>query len=155
MILLEYQGKLLPPHCKARKRQLVAPSSKIIPRGSKCFNFCLPGRYLSGSILILTLRPRETIPKTRAPMGKLLQSQSERVDRVQQEGLHPEAPSPAHIHSQRTAQNWTKTCADAERADNETNIKRALFQRSYVCDDTYAALNKQRSTATGYCPPQY
>lgn len=82
--LLECQGNLLPPHCKARNRQLVAPRSTIIPRGSKCFSFSLAGRFLSGSLLILTLRPRQTIPNTRAPMGKLLQSTvSDRTDATQ------------------------------------------------------------------------
>lgn len=76
MILLECHGRLLPPHCKARNKQLVAPRIKMIPRGSKCFNSSLAGNVLSGSFLIFILRPRETIPKTRTPMGKLLQAQS-------------------------------------------------------------------------------
>lgn len=154
--LLECQGNLLPPNCKARNRQLVAPRSTIIPRGSKSFNFSLAGKFLSGSLLILTLRPRQTIPNTRAPMGKLLQSSvSDRIDAIQKDDLHPEAPSPAHTYGQCAAQNWTETCTDTETADNETNVKRALFQRSYECDDTYGPLDEECSTATSHCPSQY
>lgn len=158
MILLECQGKLLPPHCKARNKQVVAPSIKMIPRGSKCFNFSLSGKILSGSFLTFTLRPRETIPKTRAPMGKLLQVRSatklrslRRTAYIQKHHLQLTST----VNAPPSMLYWTETCADAKTADDETDVKRAPFQRRYMCDDAYSSLDQQRSTATGHCPPQY
>lgn len=154
--LLECQGYLLPPSCNARNRQFIAPRSTIIPRGSKCFNFSLADRFLSGSLSILTLRPRQTIPNTRAPMGKLLQrTVSDRVNASQKADLHPEAPSPAHTYGQCATQDWTETCTDTETANDKTNIKRAPFQGSYECDDAYGPLDDERSTAAGHCPSEY
>ena len=52
MILLECQEKLLPPHCKAKDKQLTAPSNRIIPKGSRCFNFSVADKFLIGSFFI-------------------------------------------------------------------------------------------------------
>ena len=70
---LECQEKLVPSHCRAKNKQLKAPSNRTIPKGSRCFNFSVADKSLKGSSLIFKSRFKKTRHMTTAPIGKLLQ----------------------------------------------------------------------------------
>ena len=141
IIVEDFQGLVVPPHCNARRMQQIAEIKTIAPKMSMCSILTLSGRDRSLSSSPLSLRKNNTRKKTGPPTGTLLLAPQLRV-LVKSELIyvHPKAPSPAKITCKSAPQDRSEACCQAEYADNYAQVYRSSCEWDRISYNTQSSL---------------
>ena len=145
IIVEDFQGLVVPPHCNARRTQQIAEIRTIAPKMSMCSILTLSGRDRSLSSSPLSLRKDNTRKKTGPPTGTLLEAPQLRV--LVKSGMiyvHPKAPSPANIACKSATQDRSEACCQAEYADYYAQVYRSSREWDRVSYDTQSSLEQPR-----------
>ena len=122
IILDDFHGKTVPPHCKAGNRQHTAAISSVDPPMSNRLSSVFKGSFLLGMLAFCKSRNLDTKKQATAPMGRFLYLVSQDRKPAAQKDEHPETPSPTCVMCKGSSHNRAKAGCESKHTNDNTKV---------------------------------